>query len=92
MSTTGSCAAALHAENRTIPKLIEETTAPTVTVATGPQPALGITKAKVARARRTIGRIAAGLEREVRRYQPCLGAAWAANVRSQIAPLKSYVQ
>lgn len=35
-------------------------------------------------------RIVVALKLEVLRYQPCLGASWAANVRSQIAPLQAY--
>jgi hypothetical protein len=92
VSTTGACAAAVHAEDRTIPKLIEDTVKPSVTLSMGPSPDLGIARRTVAQARRQMRRIVAALKLEVRRYTPCLGASWAANVNTEITPLEALVQ
>ena len=92
VSTTGACAAAVHAENRTIPNLIQQTVKPSVTLSMGPSPDLGITRAIIAKAKKTMRRIVAALRLQVRRYTPCLGASWATNVNEQIDPLAAYLQ
>jgi hypothetical protein len=92
VSTTGACAAAVHAEDRTIPKLLDETVKPSVTLSMGPSPALGITRTTIAQAKQTMRRIVTALRLEVKRYTPCLGASWAANVNTEITPLAAFLQ